>query len=387
MERRLVWWAFAGFVILSLWGVLLRLMQVIPIDSLNYSFILHAHSHFAFSGWIFLSLALLITKTISPQNLKSYNLFFVLTLVCSFGMLVSFSVQGYKAASIIFSTLFIFLGYHFSYKVLRCNKFRHLALFPKLLIKASLIYSCISAAGPFALSVIIATGNKGTPIYHNAIYFYLHFQMNGWMLLCSLGLLANGLKRISISVADEMWLRIFIYSIIPLYLLFVLWTASGLLIHVVAFISAAIHLYSWLKILPVLLSGFKSSILVKTALLAITIRAFLQIFVCFPEVGSWVFSNRNLIIGYVHLLVLGAVMPIILQQFISAHLIKLNAVLKVVNVLFVIWTVVYLISLFVPPILGLFQIIVRQLQMVLLVVAIGFVSLGILYLWAFSKME
>ena len=55
-------WAFINFTVLALFGVLLRYMMNFPSGGLNYLNILHAHSHFAFAGWTFLGLAVLIVR-------------------------------------------------------------------------------------------------------------------------------------------------------------------------------------------------------------------------------------------------------------------------------------------------------------------------------------
>ena len=47
--------ALFNFIMLSLWGVVLRYMQLADLP-FNYQYLLHAHSHFAFSGWMFLSI-------------------------------------------------------------------------------------------------------------------------------------------------------------------------------------------------------------------------------------------------------------------------------------------------------------------------------------------
>ncbi len=100
-------WAFINFTVLALFGVLLRYMMNFPSGGLNYLNILHAHSHFAFAGWTFLALAVLIVRHLYEEEPGAFKWVFLATLICAFGMLLSFSVQGYKAVSILFSTLFL----------------------------------------------------------------------------------------------------------------------------------------------------------------------------------------------------------------------------------------------------------------------------------------
>ena len=95
-SNRYYYWALAGLIILSLFGVVLRYMQLFPLPGFNYMFLLHAHSHFAFAGWMFFSLALLVSNSFSgSQYATSFRNVHIATLISSFGMLVFFSLQGY----------------------------------------------------------------------------------------------------------------------------------------------------------------------------------------------------------------------------------------------------------------------------------------------------
>ncbi|WP_207532515.1 hypothetical protein [Desertivirga arenae] len=374
-------WALGGFIVLSLFGVLLRLMFVFPIAGINYTYILHAHSHFAFAGWIFLSLALLIIKTISAGEINShYQKILALGIVAAFGMLISFSFQGYKAISILFSTLFIIDGYWFAYKVWYDKKLEA-STNPaaRLMLKASLIFLCLSSLGPFTLGPLMATGQKGTSFYNDAIYFYLHFQMNGWMILSALAIFFNRYpKKEEISGQLLFWLKIFIWSVVPLYFLFTLWSNPPMILRILAMTGAILNFVSWLKILQYLnkLPG-KLPYLVTIALLALTLKIFFQVLTGFPVLGNWVFSNRNLIIGYIHLLSLGTLMPIILNGFVHSGFLPDTVSNTRTNVLFVLTVVVYLVLLFMQPLLALFGILIPNFQLVLLVIAVCFLVLGI----------
>ncbi|WP_207422978.1 hypothetical protein [Desertivirga brevis] len=376
-------WGFGGFIVLSLFGVLLRLMSVSPIPGLNYSFILHAHSHFAFAGWIFLSVAVLIIKVISPGNMSAhYKKILALTIITAFGMLISFSFQGYKAISIAFSTLFIIVNYWFAYKVWH-DKYLETSGKPvfRLLLKGALIFLCLSSLGPFTLGPLMAMGQKGTPLYNDAIYFYLHFQMNGWMTLSALAIFFNSyLKKGEGSNELLLWLKIFIWSVLPLFFLFTLWSGPSIVLRIIALAGAVTNFISWLMILRYLNKRpGKLPYLVNIALLALSLKIFFQVLVGFPDIGNWVFSNRNLIIGYIHLLALGGLMPIILNALIDSGLLPDTVGVQKTNILFVLAVVVYLVLLFMQPLLALFGILIPNFQVVLLVMAISFLLLGIVW--------
>jgi hypothetical protein len=378
-------WAIANFIILTLFGILLRYMQLYPLPSANYMFILHAHSHFAFAGWMFFAIVVLLAQTLSVnQYYKAYQYVLILTLISAYGMLISFSFQGYKPASIAFSTLFIVATYRFTYLVFkRCNISASVNEVASKLITGALIFLCLSSIGPFSLAPLVAAGFRNTPLYQNAIYFYLHFQMNGFMLLGSLGLFASTyFTNTRLSANNKTWLNLFIYSTIPLYFIFTLWDKPSDAIWILAAMGSCINLLSWTK----LCINFRKevhqlSFLAKAALLAITLKIVFQVITCVPIIGEWTFSNRNLIIGYIHLLTLGSVTPLILDQFAKRGFLGDIKKLKILNLVFMICVVIYLILLFLQPLLSLFLIIIPQYQLCLFACCILFLFIGIVYLF------
>ncbi len=213
-------WAIINFMVLSIFGVLLRYLQLYNLPMITYQFILHAHSHFAFSGWMFFSIALLIAQLCTGGRLTSgfkYVLF--LTLISAYGMLVSFSWQGYKLVSISFSTFFVLVTFRFTYLVFKGNLLQNKINDTSYkLIRGALCLLCLSALGPFALGPLATLGFKNTPYYQDAVYFYLHFQMNGFMLLAALGLLTSTLPVKALPGNAGRWLNLFIFSTIPFFL-------------------------------------------------------------------------------------------------------------------------------------------------------------------------
>src|SRR5512133_832255 len=89
-------------------GVLMRYKIGFEFPYLDQKHLQHSHSHFAFSGWLSHTLmALMIyylqTKMADFKGNKYKNLI-IFNLICSYGMLVSFIIEGYGLISIILST-------------------------------------------------------------------------------------------------------------------------------------------------------------------------------------------------------------------------------------------------------------------------------------------
>src|SRR6478735_5052379 len=97
-----------NLVLVASAGVLLRAKILFPIPWIDHKFLLHAHSHFAFSGWLGQIISVLMIQIISRSVSIDYNkigLLFILNTIASFGMLFTFPFMGYAGASIFFSTL------------------------------------------------------------------------------------------------------------------------------------------------------------------------------------------------------------------------------------------------------------------------------------------
>ena len=106
-----------NFFMVSVIGIILRYKISFPLPLIDQKFLLHGHSHFAFVGWVSLALMTLmvnyLTRSGIVTNYKKYHWVFLANTITAYGMLISFTVQGYALASITFSTLSIFVSYFF----------------------------------------------------------------------------------------------------------------------------------------------------------------------------------------------------------------------------------------------------------------------------------
>lgn len=385
-------WLFFNFIVMAFAGVILRYMHVFPIDKFNYQYIMHGHSHFAFSGWMFLAVVFLaIKELIKEEYSKLFKRILISTFICSYGMLISFSLSGYKFLSILFSTLFVFISYGFAiciYKKKILEKFENpIAV---VFFKAAIWFLVISSIGPFLLGYLRATEFNNRFVLQNCIYFYLHFQMNGWLQLIVLALFFNRFISSDVYLHPRIkhWAYVFVISVIPVFMIFTLWSKPNNWFYAIAFIGALLHMLSWFMILNEIKNKLKSlSLLAKIALLAVSLKVVFQIFVCVPLIGDWVFFNRNLIIGYVHLIMLGAVTPMILDLLTQSSVIKSTKQQKNTNIFYVFVTCFYLLILFIQPFLLLFNIIMPYVENILLINAILLMFAGICYFRASLKVN
>ena len=136
-------------------------------------------------------------------------------------MLVTFAIQGYAAFSITFSSIHIILSYIFIFYFVRDskrkleNKFIHSSSLPY--IYASLLFLFISSFGPWSLGFLASRNMIGSVLYKDAIYFYLHFQYNGWFTFATMGLMLWMLESKKIDINKRLLRIAFWLMFIPAF--------------------------------------------------------------------------------------------------------------------------------------------------------------------------
>src|SRR5690625_5040598 len=102
--------SFFFFLLTALSGVWMRIYILSPSSGIAYDHVLHAHSHLALLGWIFIAVFCLFLRLhwldIVARK-KATTILFSL-FISSLLMFLAFVYQGYGLYSIIISTLHIF---------------------------------------------------------------------------------------------------------------------------------------------------------------------------------------------------------------------------------------------------------------------------------------
>lgn len=300
--------AFLYLCITIILGILLRSAYVIS-PFFNYQFLLHTHSHIAILGWIYTIITALLNHSfLEEKSQRKYRKLFIFTQITLIGMSFSFPWQGYGFFSIFFSSLFLLASYCYSYFFLKNISFDKKKNPSYKFVRASIFFLLFSSIGIWALPVIIATLGKESPMYQSSIYFFLHFQYNGFILTALTALWVQKLEKIS----NNIKLTTCYYGVLVgiLGTLFLSWTGLfqtqwmywiGGISAVIWLISLLIMSYLYFQKIKksVLLSIFVGMLLVKTIFLSLGI---------FPYVVKRIFFNTDLIISYLHFTFLGVIM-------------------------------------------------------------------------------
>jgi hypothetical protein len=313
---------------------LLRTMFVFSIPGVNFKYFLHAHSHVALLGWLYSTFYLLFIKVFlkeEDKNRKTFKIQFWLTQLSVLGMLISFPIQGYAAVSITFSTLHILMSYWFIYSFLKYSKANPVMKEKHTLsiafAKWSLFFLALSSLGPWALGPIMASGHGGSNLYYLGIYFYLHFQYNGWFTFALFALFFWFLENKKIAYSKK-WSKNFYYAIttacIPAYALSALWTQPVEMVYIIGGTAAILQLFAlfclWMLIheirveLKKEIKGFPATLML-LSLVSFILKLALQAVSAIPLFAELAYKVRNFVIGYLHLTLIGFVSLFVIMLF------------------------------------------------------------------------
>ena len=322
------------FLITAVLGFFLRLESTaFSFDIIsNYKYVVHAHSHIALLGWVYLGLSsfivhFFIKKTKIRQH---YIKIFWATQACLIGMLIAFPIQGYAFVSILFSTLFLIVSYIFFGFILKHTKPEFKSKKSFLLIKHALFYMVLSSIGPWALGAIMATLGKASIWYKLAIYFYLHFQYNAWFILAMIGILVFIFEKYSYKIETKSFSK-FVYlihiGIIGSFFLSTLWATSHWSVYLLGNLGSLllwISLFYLWKSIQMPFKAFycslakQSKFILKFLAFVFILKLIMQTLSGIPFFAEMATANLDVVIGYLHWFFLGVVSLFLL--FLSSHL-------------------------------------------------------------------
>jgi hypothetical protein len=323
-------------------GVVLRYKILYSLPFVDQKHLLHGHSHFAFAGWITQTLMVLMLVYLSRANRRDefvrYKWLLLANLVTAYGMLIAFPIQGYGAVSITFSTLSVFTSYAFAIRYWKDLNGINKDDIVHLWLKAALLSAVFSSAGTFALAFMMANKMIHQDWYLAAVYFYLHFQYNGWFFFACMGLLHTLLPS---GILENTRLRtvfhLFALASIPAYFLSTLWMALPTWMYILVVFAAFAQVLAWgifIRILfthRVLLTESISKEgrwLMGLSAMALTIKLLLQLGSTIPALSQLAFGFRSIVIAYLHLVLLGVITMFLLGYIFSLHIVQVRMLAK-----------------------------------------------------------
>lgn len=311
--HRLLRQAVFQLIVVATLGCLLRYKMLFPFPWLEQKHLLHAHSHFAFTGWITQALYILLVQyvfgTDRRTGLDRYAWIFRVNLWSAWGMMIGFAYQGYGALSTPFAGISILVSYWFAFLMWKDLSTSHISLPTKRWIQLALLALIISSIGTWYLAYLQLHGRPSTTTLLLAVYGYLHFQYNGWFLFSVIALLF-GYRQLQLSNTAEKYLRYgWGLTFIPAYILSALWLPMGTVIRfaigMIALLQAGVWFYMGWNIFN--RRSHIAHYLWWLPLTAISIKLILQLGSVYPPLSTLAFGIRPIVIGYLHLALLGII--------------------------------------------------------------------------------
>ncbi len=341
--------SFFSLFLVALLGVLMRYKIGFSLPLLNQKNLQHAHSHFAFGGWITQTLFLFLLHSlgdkIDKKRIRLYNYLLMTNWMIALGMLVAFAVQGYAFYSILFSSLSIVISFVFARLFWKDAK-HHPNKVGIEWFRYSLIFMVISTLGTLSLMYMMVSKSLEQHTYLASVYWYLHFQYNGWFFFACMGLLFSHFGNLhSYFTANRLALRLLAVSCLPAYGLSVLWLDLPIWIVIVIAIAASVQAMGWFLLL---FDGYKSKVIksenitppIKWLLIIIiaagSVKFGLQLASTVPAVSQLAFGFRPIVIAYLHLVLLAFISLLLIAYSFMTEIAKMNKTAFIGIVIFVV---------------------------------------------------
>ena len=333
--QRTFWLKFSvfNFFLVALLGVIMRYKILYSLPFLDQKHLQEAHSHFAFYGWITNVLYVLIVNYISKVNplvqLKKYEYLIMINLAASFAMLGAFMYGGYFWASIAASTAALLTSFVFCYFFVKdARKIQDVS---KIWFLAGLFFAVISSVGVFNLAYMMSSKNISQDIYLASEYYFLHFQYNGFFIFSCIGLLLYSLKEAGSPISERtnrlmFWLMFF--GCLVGVGLSVLWMKLPVFIFALIVLTtigqtaSAVMLFgfvrkSWTN-LVLKWSAMQRFVLIYVGF-AFAVKIALQLGSNIPALNQFAFGFRNVVIAYLHLVLLMCIATFLLNQILATN--------------------------------------------------------------------
>lgn len=307
------------FLLAAGMGAVLRWAFVGELPGLAYRHWVHAHSHVAMLGWLYLALYALLLRAFVPASCPHQRFYrgnAALTILSVLGMAISFPLEGYGAWSGAFSAAHGLLSYAFAFRLLRDMEAEGPA---RTFVRTALGFMVLSTLALWAMPVLILLGQQGKAIYYMAVQFYLHFQFNGWLLFACLALLFQWMQHRPIAVDTPAFRRFYttlVLATLLTYALAIAWSTPGKAVFALNSLGVLLQLLAlgyfalgMRRALPLLRPGTDgwSRLLLGAAAASFVLKMVIQSAVVIPYVATISFTIRNYVIGFIHLVLLGAV--------------------------------------------------------------------------------
>lgn len=213
--------------------------------------------------------------------------------------------------------------------------------------RIALAFLTLSTLGPFSLGYLMTNGQGQSLWYYFSIYFYLHFQYNGFFLFGIFSLFFQLMERKEILFDTKSvrtignWMTL---ACVPAFLLSVLFAKPGLLFNALGATAAILQIFALAlfikelkKMRSIMRFHLKASVynLMTGVLLFFVIKSILQLFSAHPYVAQLASELRPVVIAYLHLVLVGVITLFLLAWYAQMNLVSESLAVKSIALLLI----------------------------------------------------
>lgn len=293
----------------AIMGCLLRLNYTGVNTGLAFGNLLHAHSHTAIMGWLYVAVTSFIYSYFLSK--PGYKLLFGITIISVVGLMISFALQGYGTYSIFFCCLHLLCTYIFIYKALK-----ELALQNSqsvVLIRISLYLLIISTLGLWGIGPSMTFLSQYSGLFSTTIQWYIHFQFNGFFYFA---IIAIFFKCFDISIDKQVFNAFLALNGLATALTFALpvsWYFPAAHLYYIQLLGAVFQVLAVVllfvaihKNITIRFNG-TLRVLFVFSVLSFVLKTLLPALFFLPDLMHLSHEIRSIAIAYIHLMMLGMV--------------------------------------------------------------------------------
>ncbi len=329
------WLKFSVFnlFIVALLGVLMRYKIAFSFPWLDQKNVQEAHSHFAFYGWITTCIYVLIIRylqrVLPNVEIRKYIFLVIANVGASFGMLAAFLATGYSSLSIFFSAVALIVSFIFC--ILLVYDLKTVRDHSKIWLFGGFFFVILSSLGVFYLAYMKSSGNINQDYYLASTYYFLHYQYNGFFIFSCIAFLLYSLREAGSAIFDKENKLIFWTSFLGCFIGFglsVLWMKLPVWVFIVIVFGTLLQTFGAVKLFLVVKRSWTNLVinwspLQRFALIfagfAFAVKIALQLGSNIPAVNQFAFGFRNVVIAYLHLVLLMCITTFLLSQVLATN--------------------------------------------------------------------
>jgi hypothetical protein len=329
--------ALLNFFVAGIVGLALRLAFVVELSWPDFMNAMHAHSHVAMLGWLYMAIYALFVELFLPESIKNskrYTRLFWVSEIAIVGILVTMLTNGYHVSSMVFLGTHVILSYVFMWFFLQDTRHVKGAEVSMRFARTALWFMALSTLALWAMGPLMSLSMTGSAFYYASVQFFLHFQFNGWFIFAALAIFFRVLGQLGMGL-EKKALGAFFYLLVAscllTYVLAVTWSnpipllfwinSLGVILQVAALYVFARMILGAYSIAQKMLSPAGRR-LFGIAMICFALKIFMQAVVVVPYIATVSYTVRNYVIGFIHLILIGMLTHMVLGAAVNTGIIN-----------------------------------------------------------------